>query len=114
MPIQPGTRLDDYEIEAFVGEGGMSKVYRARDTHLKREVAIKVLLENFTDNSERVARFEREARLLAQMTHPNIGVIHDLKHSGALIYLVLEFVHGETLADRLKRYTLSQHDALPI
>ncbi len=112
MPMEPGTRLGNYEIVALLGAGGMGEVYRARDTELKREVAVKVLLEAFARDSERVARFEREARMLAQMSHPNIGFLHDLKREGALVYLVLELVPGETLAGRLERGVLPMHEAL--
>jgi serine/threonine-protein kinase len=114
MPLEPGTRLGNYEIIALLGAGGMGEVYRARDTELKREVAIKVLLEAFARDSERIARFEREARMLAQMSHPNIGFLHDLKREGDLVYLVLELVPGETLADRLKRGALPMREALSL
>ncbi len=114
MPLEPGTRLGNYEIVALLGAGGMGEVYLARDTELKREVAIKVLLEAFARDSERIARFEREARMLAQMSHPNIGFLHDLKREGALVYLVLELVPGETLADRLKHGALPMRQALSL
>ncbi len=114
MPLEPGTRLGNYEIIALLGAGGMGEVYRARDTELKREVAIKVLLEAFARDSERIARFEREARMIAQVIHPNIGVLHDLKREGDLVYLVLELIPGETLADRLKRGALPLRETLSL
>jgi serine/threonine-protein kinase len=112
MTLAPGTRLGKYEIVALLGAGGMGEVYRARDTELKHEVAIKVLLESFVRDSERIARFEREARMLAQMSHPNIGFIHDLKRDDDRVYLVLELVPGATLADRLTNGPLPVREAL--
>jgi serine/threonine-protein kinase len=96
-----GTRLGPYEITAKLGEGGMGEVYRATDSKLKREVAIKVLPAAFTEDKERLARFEREAQLLAQLHHPNIASIFGLEESGGVQALVMELVEGPTLAERL-------------
>ena len=107
MGLTPGTRLGPYEITAKLGEGGMGEVYRATDSRLKREVAIKVLPAAFTEDKERLARFEREAQLLAQLNHPNIAQIYGLETSGAIHALVMELVPGPTLADRLESGPLS-------
>src|SRR5215216_1851594 len=101
MTLNPGTRLGDYEIIAAIGKGGMGEVYRARDTKLQRDVAIKILPEAFAHDSERLARFNREARTLASLNHPNIGQIHGLEESDAIKALVMELVEGPTLADRI-------------
>jgi serine/threonine-protein kinase len=114
MPLEPGTRLGSCEIVARIGAGGMGEVYRAHDTGLKRDVAIKVLPEEFSRDRERSARLEREAHMLAQMSHPNIGFIHDLKREGDLVYLVLELVPGVTLAHRLEGGALPLREALAL
>ena len=101
MPLSPGTRLGPYEVVALVGEGGMGQVYRARDTKLNRDVALKVLPEAFVNDPERLARFKREAQVLASLNHPNIAAIYGLEDSGSVQALVMEFVEGETLAARL-------------
>jgi serine/threonine-protein kinase len=95
----PGTFIGPYEIIAAIGAGGMGEVYRARDTRLDRDVAIKVVLEQFVADPERLARFQREARTLASLNHPNIGGIHGLEQAGDIRALVLEFVDGPTLAE---------------
>ena len=100
-------RIGPYEITAKLGEGGMGEVYRATDSRLKREVAIKVLPAAFTEDKERLARFEREAQLLAQLNHPNIAQIYGLETSGATHALVMELVPGPTLAERLESGPLS-------
>ncbi len=112
--LQPmiGTRLGPYEITAKLGEGGMGEVYRATDSRLKREVAIKVLPAAFTEDKERLARFEREAQLLAQLNHPNIAQIYGLETSGATHALVMELVPGPTLAERLEQGPLSFTESL--
>ena len=97
-----GKRLGAYEITAKLGEGGMGEVYRATDSRLKREVAIKVLPAAFTEDKERLARFEREAQLLAQLHHPNIASIFGLEEGGGTRALVMELVPGPTLAERLE------------
>ena len=107
-----GSKLGPYEITAKLGEGGMGEVYRATDTRLKREVAIKVLPAAFTEDKERLARFEREAQLLAQLHHPNIASIFGLEESGGVKALVMELVEGPTLADRLESGPLSLTEGL--
>src|SRR5215472_13504084 len=102
MSIASGTRLGSYEVVAQIGVGGMGEVYEARDTKLGRNVAIKVLPAAFVNDPERLARFEREAKMLASLNHPNIATIHGLEESGGTKYLVMELVSGETLADRVK------------
>jgi serine/threonine protein kinase len=97
-----GQRLGPYEITAKLGEGGMGEVYRAKDFHLGRNVALKVLPEQFTSDPERLQRFEREAKLLAQLNHPNIAQIYGLEVSGDTRTLVMELVEGPTLAERLE------------
>jgi len=101
VSLERGTRLGPYEIESVLGAGGMGEVYRARDTVLKREVAIKVLPLAFAGDPERIARFQREAEVLATLNHPNIAAIHGLQDSDSVRSLVLEFVDGPTLADRI-------------
>src|SRR5579862_6623213 len=103
MPILPGRRLGPYEILSPIGAGGMGEVYQAHDTKLARDVAIKVLLEAFAHDAERLSRFQREAKMLASLNHPNIATIHGLEQSGDTSYLVMELVSGETLAERVKR-----------
>jgi eukaryotic-like serine/threonine-protein kinase len=103
MPISTGTRLGSYEVLAQIGAGGMGEVYKAHDTKLGRDVAIKVLPEAFAHDGERLARFQREARILASLNYPNIATIHGLEQSNGTSYLVMELVSGETLADRIKR-----------
>jgi serine/threonine protein kinase len=102
-PLAPGTRLGPYEIVGALGAGGMGEVYRARDTRLGRDVAIKVLGGGFHDHPEYLARFEREARAVAELSHPNIATLHDVGRDGEIEYLVLELVEGETLAVRLRK-----------
>ena len=114
MPLEPGDRIGPYEITGELGAGGMGVVYRARDTKLGREVALKVLPEAFAHDPDRSARFDREARLLASLNHPNIGGIHGLEDSQNTKALVLELVEGPTLADRIKQGPLAADDALAI
>ena len=107
MPTAPaslgvGTRIGPYEIVGWLGAGGMGHVYRARDTRLGRDVALKVLPEAFAGNPERLARFEREARMLAVLNHPNIAAIYGFEEAGPIRALVLEFVAGPTLAERIR------------
>src|SRR5262249_53585473 len=110
MSLHIGTRLGSNEITALLGKGGMGEVYRARDTKLQRDIAIKLLPDAFATDPERTARFEREAKLLAALNHPNIASIYGFE-SGAL---VMELVEGETLADRLKRGPVQIEDSLEI
>src|SRR6266571_6678617 len=114
MALATGTRLGAYEVLSPLGAGGMGEVYRARDTRLNRDVAIKVLPETFTHDPDRVARFQREAQVLASLNHPNIAAIHELDEADGQQFLVLELVDGETLADRLKRGALPLDEALAI
>ena len=109
-----GSRLGPYEISAKLGEGGMGEVYRATDTKLKREVAIKVLPAAFTADNERLARFEREAQLLAQLQHPNIASIYGLEESSGVRALVMELVEGPTLAERLESGAFSLTESLTV
>jgi Tol biopolymer transport system component len=109
-----GRRLGAYHLEALLGAGGMGEVYRARDTVLGRDVAIKILPRVFTSDADRLARFEREARLLASLNHPHIGAIYGFENSDDFHALVLELVEGDTLADRLAAEPLPVADALPI
>ena len=103
MTIASGTRLGSYKVLAQIGAGGMGEVYQAHDTKLGRDVAIKVLPEAFAHDSERLSRFQREAKMLAALNHPNIATIHGLEQSGGTSYLVMELVSGETLQERVKR-----------
>ena len=114
MPLQPGTTLGVYQVSAKIGEGGMGEVYRARDTKLDRDVALKVLPEAFTSDPDRLARFEREAKVLASLNHPNIGSIYGLEEAEGVRALVLELVEGPTLADRIKQGPIPIDEALPI
>ena len=99
MPLSSGTRLGVYEVIALLGEGGMGQVYRARDAKLGREVAIKVLPDAVAADPERIARFEREAKALAALNHPNIATLFGMEESGGRHLLVMELVEGETLAE---------------
>jgi serine/threonine-protein kinase len=115
MALTPGTRLGTYEILAPLGAGGMGEVYQARDTKLGREVAIKVLPEAFSQDEERLARFEREARLLASLNHPNIATLYGLEQQGGVEFLVMELVPGETLDEVIsKRGAALLEDSLPL
>ena len=114
MRLQPGTVLGPYEVVAPLGAGGMGEVFRARDARLGRDVAIKALPEAFANDPERLARFEREAKLLASLSHPNVAGIHGLELVEGHRYLVLEFVEGETLAARIERGALPLADAIDV
>jgi eukaryotic-like serine/threonine-protein kinase len=114
MSLSPGTRVGPYEVMAAIGAGGMGEVYRARDTKLKREVALKVLPEHFTADPDRLARFQREAEVLAALNHPHIAHIHGLEESAGVRALVLELVEGPTLADRIALGPIPLDDAGPI
>src|SRR5881296_783837 len=109
MPITIGQQLGSYEITALLGRGGMGEVYRAKDAKLKREVAIKILPEEFSRDADRVARFQREAEALAALNHQNIAAIYDLQEANNTRFLILELVEGETLADVIER-----RGALPV
>src|SRR5215469_3386963 len=103
MAVTIGTHLGSHEITALLGKGGMGEVYRARDTRLKRDVAIKILPDEFARDPDRISRFQREAEVLASLNHPNIAAIYDVQEAGGSRYLVLELVEGETLAERIQR-----------
>jgi serine/threonine protein kinase len=112
MSLASGSRLGPYEILSALGAGGMGEVYRARDTKLDRDVAIKILPELFAGDPERIARFEREAKTLASLNHRNIGGIYGLEDAGGAKALVLELVEGPTLADRIAQspIPIRRHD----
>src|SRR5512145_2305293 len=114
MPLSAGTRVGPYEILSALGAGGMGEVYRARDTKLDRAVAIKILPEAFAADTERIARFQREAKTLASLNHLNIAHIHGLEESSAVRALVMELVEGEDLAQRLAHGAIPVAEALPI
>src|SRR5215831_9166215 len=97
MALTPGTKLGPYEIQSPLGAGGMGEVYRARDTRLGREVALKILPESFAGDSDRLRRFEQEARSVAALNHPNILAVFDIGESNGSPYLVAELLEGETL-----------------
>jgi eukaryotic-like serine/threonine-protein kinase len=111
---QPGRMLSHYRLESKIGEGGMGEVWRAIDSTLNRPVAIKILPPMFSEDSERLARFEREARLLASLNHPNIAVIHGLHSAEGIHFLAMELIQGEDLAQRLARGPLSLEDAVDV
>ena len=114
MALTPGTRLGVYDITAQIGEGGMGQVYRATDTTLGRQVAIKILPDAFASDPERLARFEREAKTLASLNHPNIAAIYGLEKSGGLRALVMELVEGDDLSQRIARGAIPIDEALLI
>jgi len=99
MAITIGQQLGSYEITALLGKGGMGEVYRARDTKLKRDVAIKILPDEFSRDADRVSRFQREAEALAALNHQNIGTIYDVQQIGETRFLILELVEGQTLQE---------------
>ncbi|NNE07160.1 MAG: protein kinase [Gemmatimonadetes bacterium] len=112
--LAPGTKLGHYEIEDSIGAGGMGEVYRARDVRLDRTVAIKVLPSHLSENKDLRDRFDREARTISNLQHPNICALHDVGHEGGTDFLVMEHLEGETLADRLAKGPLSANELLPI
>src|SRR5580658_6204060 len=103
MSLTSGAKLGPYEIQSPLGAGGMGEVYRARDTRLGRDVAIKILPSHLSDNPEAKQRFEREARAISSLNHPHICTLYDVGHQDGTDYLVMEFLEGETLADRLRK-----------
>ena len=109
-----GTTIGPYTVLSKVGEGGMGEVYRARDGHLNRDVAIKVLPESFALDADRVARFTREAQVLAALNHPNIATIYGIEASHGIRALVMELVEGEDLSTHITRGPIAPADALPI
>ena len=112
--LTPGTRLGPYEILAPLGAGGIGEVYRARDTKLNRDVAIKVLLPAVANDPDRLARFSREAQVLASLNHPNIAHIHGIEESDGVTALVMELVEGEDLSQRIARSLVPIDEAMPI
>jgi len=103
VTLTSGTRLGPYEVTAQIGAGGMGEVYSATDTNLKRQVAIKILPEAFAQDADRLARFQREAEVLASLNHPYIAAIYGLERAAGTTALVMELVAGLTLAERLSR-----------
>jgi serine/threonine protein kinase len=114
MTLSIGTQLAHYEILSQLGKGGMGEVYKGKDQKLGRDVAIKVLPEEFAKDADRVARFQREAKLLASLNHPNIAAIYGLEESDGTHFLVLELIEGDTLADRLKRGAIPVEESLKL
>src|SRR5262245_18861301 len=116
MSLAPGTRLGPYEVTAPVGKGGMGEVYRARDSRLERDVAIKLLPPSLAGDAAFRARFEREAKSVSALNHPHICTLHDIGSQAVngetLDYLVLEMIEGESLADRIARAPLSLDEVL--
>jgi len=114
MPLAAGTSLGPHEITSLLGGGGMGEVYRATDTNLKRQVAIKVLPEAVAADADRLARFQREAEVLAALNHPNIAAVYGLEKTAALTALVMELVEGEDLSAHIARGPMAWAGALPI
>ena len=114
MSLTPGTRLGPYEVVAKIGEGGMGEVYRANDTKLNRDAALKILPEHFTADPDRRARFTREAQVLASLNHPNIAGIYGFEDSSGTDALAMEFAEGEDLSTIIARGALPLADALPL
>ena len=114
MPLDVGSRLGHYDVTALIGEGGMGQVYRATDTQLHRDVALKILPDAFAADPDRLARFQREAQVLASLNHPNIAQIHGIEEAEGTRALVLELVEGATLADRIAKGLIPLDEALPI
>ena len=114
MVLTAGSRLGPYGILSPLGAGGMGEVYRAKDTRLGRDVALKILPASFTNDPDRVARFRREAQVLASLNHPHIAQIHGLEESNGTQYLVLELVDGESLDKRIAREPIPVDEAVAI
>src|ERR1700732_672985 len=114
MGLPTGTQLGPYEILSAIGAGGMGEVYEARDNKLGRNVAIKVLPEAFAHDRDRLSRFQREARMLAALNHPNIATIFGLEQSEGVHYLVMELVPGQTLAERIQAGAFKIEEALKV
>src|ERR1700758_4612536 len=112
MSLGAGTRLGPYEIVSLIGAGGMGEVYRARDTRLERTVAIKVLPERLSSSPEVRQRFEREAKTISQLSHPHICALYDVGNQDGVEYLVMEYLEGETLSDRLAKGPLPREQLL--
>src|ERR1700751_4263562 len=114
MAIAPGTKLGPYEVQSAVGAGGMGEVYRARDTRLERDVAIKVLPSHLSQSPDLRARFEREAKAISGLQHPNICVLYDVGRQDGVVFLVMKYLGGETLAVRLSRKPIMPDETLRI
>ena len=114
MSLAPGTSIGHYDVTSLLGEGGMGQVWQATDTQLNRQVALKILPDAFADDPDRLARFTREAQILASLNHPNIAQIHGIEESEGTRALVLELVEGPTLADRISQGPIPLDEALPI
>src|SRR5271165_4801348 len=114
MALATGTKLGPYEIRSRLGAGGMGEVYRATDSKLGRDVALKVILQEFAQDTQLMGRFQREAQVLASLNHTNIAAIYGLEDSGGVRALVMELVEGPTLADRIKEGAIPLEEALPI
>src|SRR5713101_6684281 len=112
MALTSGTKLGPYEVQSSLGAGGMGEVYRACDTRLDRTVAIKILPSHLSSNTEAKQRFDREARAISSLNHPNICTLHDVGHHDGTDYLVMEFLEGETLADRVRKGPLPREQVL--
>ncbi len=114
MPLQPGTHLGPYEIQSQLGAGGMGEVYKARDTRLDRTVAIKVLPEHVAADPDLKQRFEREAKTISSLNHPHICTLYDIGSQDGIDFLVMEYLEGDTLAQRLKKGALPLEQALKV
>src|SRR5215470_18814745 len=114
MAIVPGSRVGVYEVTSQLGEGAMGVVFRARDTKLLRDVALKVLPDHFASDPDRLSRLQREAQVLASLNHPNIAQIYGLEESDQTRCIVMELVEGQTLQERLKRGPIPLDEALPM
>jgi serine/threonine protein kinase len=112
MPLSTGSRLGPYEIQFALGAGGMGEVYKARDTRLDRTVAIKILPDTLATDPQFRERFDREAKAISQLTHPNICTLYDVGEQAGTAYLVMEYLEGETLEQRLKKGVLALDEAL--
>jgi eukaryotic-like serine/threonine-protein kinase len=114
VTLVAGTRLGAYDVLALIGAGGMGEVYRAHDSKLGRDVALKILPSEFTHDPDRLARFKREAQVLASLNHPHIAAIYGLEEANGSQFLVLELVDGDTLAQRIARGPIPMEEALTI
>src|SRR6516162_8418376 len=112
MAVTPGTKLGPYEIQSPLGAGGMGEVYRALDTRLDRTVAVKILPSHLSSSPEARQRFDREARAISSLNHPNICTLHDVGRQDGTDFLVMEYLEGETLADRLMKGPLTAEQVL--
>ena len=114
MGLAPGTSIGHYNVTSLLGEAGMGQVWQATDTQLNREVALKILPDAFASDPDRLARFQREAQILASLNHPNIAAIYGIEEAEGTRALVLELVEGPTLADRISKGPIPLDEALPI